>query len=79
MLIIEFIFFIFSFRKKYNNWWKCSVSGFITEVLKISFRTIENKTSKEGYHNNKQTKKGDIVGSDLYIPNKVTPNKSDKI
>ena len=49
-------------KKKRTSWCRCLLSGFKGENSLFNFLKIENKFSKQGYHNNSAIKKGDILG-----------------
>ena len=49
------------------------LSGETGDLPSLNFLNIENKFSKQGYHNNSTTKKGDIMGLKLCIFIKIKP------
>ena len=60
--LLERINFKLNFFDKKNktSWCRCLLSGFKGENSLFSFLKIENRFSKQGYHNNNTTKKGEI-------------------
>ena len=61
-LFAEFLlilYFILKYTK--TSWCKCLLSGFSGDRFKLNFLKIENKFSKQGYHNKSAIKKGDML------------------
>ena len=74
--LLAYIFFlkiVFFWIYENNNWCRWLLSGFPGDILLIKiFLIIENKFSKQGYHNNKIIKKDDIP-SLLWILININP------